>query len=91
VYDAPSVPVALENTINHAQSNTIRSLDVPELILINQPITDKPQLVKSDSGGRSSEQVIGRIFAWGCATLYFTARLPQIWKNVGFKFVQAHL
>lgn len=30
----------------------------------------------------SSEQVIGRIFAWLCTTLYLTSRLPQIWKNV---------
>lgn len=28
------------------------------------------------------EQVIGRIFAWLCTTLYLTSRLPQIWKNV---------
>ena len=31
----------------------------------------------------SSEQVLGRIFAWLCTTLYLTSRLPQIWKNVG--------
>ena len=30
----------------------------------------------------STEQVLGRIFAWLCTTLYFTSRLPQIWKNV---------
>lgn len=30
----------------------------------------------------SSQQVIGRIFAWLCTTLYLTSRLPQIWKNV---------
>jgi hypothetical protein len=30
----------------------------------------------------SSEQVLGRIFAWLCTTLYLTSRLPQIWKNV---------
>ena len=30
----------------------------------------------------SSEQVVGRIFAWLCTTLYLTSRLPQIWKNV---------
>lgn len=29
-----------------------------------------------------SERVIGRFFAWLCTTLYFTSRLPQIWKNV---------
>jgi hypothetical protein len=30
----------------------------------------------------SNEQVLGRIFAWLCTTLYLTSRLPQIWKNV---------
>ena len=30
----------------------------------------------------SNEQIIGRIFAWLCTTLYLTSRLPQIWKNV---------
>ena len=29
-----------------------------------------------------SEQILGRIFAWLCTTLYLTSRLPQIWKNV---------
>lgn len=28
------------------------------------------------------DRIIGRIFAWLCATLYLTSRLPQIWKNV---------
>jgi hypothetical protein len=30
----------------------------------------------------SLEQVIGRMSAWTCTTLYLTSRLPQIWKNV---------
>ena len=30
----------------------------------------------------SIDRIIGRIFAWLCATLYLTSRLPQIWKNV---------
>ena len=30
----------------------------------------------------SNEQIVGRIFAWLCTTLYLTSRLPQIWKNV---------
>lgn len=29
-----------------------------------------------------TEQVIGRVSAWTCTTLYLTSRLPQIWKNV---------
>ncbi|KAG6917950.1 hypothetical protein DXG01_017134 [Tephrocybe rancida] len=36
-----------------------------------------------------SEQVIGRIFAWSCTTLYLTSRLPQIWKNVS-AFFRSH-
>lgn len=32
----------------------------------------------------SEQQIIGRIFAWLCTTLYLTSRLPQIWKNVRF-------
>lgn len=80
VYDVPSVPVAfLANRTTHAHGNIIRSLDIPQLTIVNQPTIDK-----LDYGERSSERMIGRIFAWLCATLYFTARLPQIWKNVGF-------
>ena len=30
----------------------------------------------------SNEQILGRVFAWLCTTLYLTSRLPQIWKNV---------
>lgn len=29
-----------------------------------------------------ADQVLGRMFAWLCTTLYLTSRLPQIWKNV---------
>lgn len=32
----------------------------------------------------SSQQILGRVFAWLCTTLYLTSRLPQIWKNVSF-------
>ncbi|KAF8911005.1 PQ loop repeat-domain-containing protein [Gymnopilus junonius] len=34
------------------------------------------------------EQVLGRIFAWLCTTLYLTSRLPQIWKNYTRKSVE---
>jgi len=83
VYDARPVPDPMGNTIDHARSINIRSLHVPELTYINQP-TNQPLLDNLDSGQQSSERVVGRIFAWACATLYFTSRLPQIWKNVGF-------
>lgn len=33
-------------------------------------------------GSPSLRQVIGRLSAWACTTLYLTSRLPQIWKNV---------
>ncbi|KAF8798096.1 hypothetical protein BYT27DRAFT_7124378 [Phlegmacium glaucopus] len=36
----------------------------------------------------SRQQVIGRIFAWLCTTLYLTSRLPQIWKNYVRKSVE---
>lgn len=39
-----------------------------------------------DHEGPSTEYVIGRISAWICTTLYLTSRLPQIWKNVGFRY-----
>lgn len=31
------------------------------------------------------KQLIGRISAWCCTTLYLTSRLPQIWKNVSWR------
>ena len=82
--DVPSVPTTLGNTIDQAPSINLRSLDIPELAFVNQP-ADRPL---QDSGQPSSERVVGRIFAWTCATLYFTSRLPQIWKNVGFRVNQ---
>lgn len=36
----------------------------------------------------SMERIFGRIFAWLCATLYLTSRLPQIWKNYTRKSVE---
>jgi len=36
----------------------------------------------------SNEQILGRIFAWLCTTLYLTSRLPQIWKNYARKSVE---
>ncbi|KJA27109.1 hypothetical protein HYPSUDRAFT_131638 [Hypholoma sublateritium FD-334 SS-4] len=36
----------------------------------------------------TSEQILGRIFAWLCTTLYLTSRLPQIWKNYARKSVE---
>jgi uncharacterized protein with PQ loop repeat len=35
-----------------------------------------------------TERILGRIFAWLCTTLYFTSRLPQIWKNYTRKSVE---
>jgi len=35
-----------------------------------------------------TEQVIGRVSAWTCTTLYLTSRLPQIWKNYARKSVE---
>ncbi|KAF9535260.1 PQ loop repeat-domain-containing protein [Crepidotus variabilis] len=37
----------------------------------DEPLPDEP----------SSQQILGRFFAWLCCILYLTSRLPQIWKN----------
>lgn len=34
------------------------------------------------------QQIIGRMSAWTCTTLYLTSRLPQIWKNFVRKSVE---
>ena len=82
-YRIPSVPVALENNGMYSPDNRARNLDDPELFFTNysastkdhhQDYPEAPQLL--------SKQVLGRIFAWLCTTLYLTSRLPQIWKNV---------
>jgi len=36
----------------------------------------------------SDAEILGRIFAWLCTTLYLTCRLPQIWKNYARKSVE---
>jgi hypothetical protein len=41
-----------------------------------EPPLDEPHT------GPSGRDILGRIFAWLCTTLYLTSRLPQIWKNV---------
>ncbi|CAA7271627.1 unnamed protein product [Cyclocybe aegerita] len=51
-----------------------RGEDVPN----HEPHPDDP----------SPEQVLGRLFAWLCTTLYLTSRLPQIWKNYVRKSVE---
>lgn len=35
--------------------------------------------------GSAMKQLIGRIAAWTCTTLYLTSRIPQIWKNVSLR------
>lgn len=87
VYDVPSLPVILEKTVNPVQSHAIRSLEGPGLIFIDRPTTYD----KLDSAELSSERMLGRFFAWACATLYLTSRLPQIWKNVGVNLVKVDL
>jgi len=36
----------------------------------------------------SDAEILGRVFAWLCTTLYLTCRLPQIWKNYVRKSVE---
>ena len=59
----------------------LRKLSVNELDAFDSvyPRDDTPNTFPSN------EQIIGRIFAWLCTTLYLTSRLPQIWKNVSHK------
>ena len=51
---------------------------------VNELDTFDPVYPRNDTRNESpsNEQIIGRIFAWLCTTLYLTSRLPQIWKNV---------
>ncbi|KAL4077108.1 PQ loop repeat-domain-containing protein [Scleroderma yunnanense] len=46
----------------------------------------EPHVYSQES--QTVDRIIGRIFAWLCATLYLTSRLPQIWKNFVRKSVE---
>jgi solute carrier family 66 (lysosomal lysine-arginine transporter), member 1 len=65
------------------------SLDIPVTSPDAIPFVFHAIYTKDLATGRHHEddnvlrqRIIGRIFAWLCATLYLTSRLPQIWKNV---------
>lgn len=75
-------PVALENTgIYQRDSKPVfynltvsGQSTIPTILGHDDPDSHEP----------STEQILGRFFAWLCTTLYITSRLPQIWKNVRF-------
>ncbi|KAF7363532.1 hypothetical protein MSAN_01009700 [Mycena sanguinolenta] len=69
---AAVTPLETRQEIHFARSN-------PEDVPHHDPIPSQPPI---------DERVLGRIFAWLCATLYLTSRLPQIWKNFVRKSVE---
>ena len=74
------IPIALSaHSSRDVTSDDFATLDIADLDL-DIFVQDYPSEDPHDDP--SSEQVIGRIFAWLCTTLYLTSRLPQIWKNV---------
>jgi len=84
-YVTPSnIPVAFTDDRMHVRES--RDGEFYEIhTVLPQSHTDNdnhPEHESHDPEEPSSEQVIGRIFAWLCTTLYLTSRLPQIWKNV---------
>jgi len=76
------VPVALDNARIYRRDTGTRNLDTVNLTFSGQ--SDTPGGPSHDDHEPSTEQVLGRFFAWLCTTLYITSRLPQIWKNVRY-------
>ncbi|KAJ7285725.1 PQ loop repeat-domain-containing protein [Mycena rebaudengoi] len=75
-----TVPVAVTHSAS-ATAHVVQYLDLDD----RPPHKPHHDPIPAD---RSSERVIGRIFAWLCTTLYLTSRLPQIWKNYVRKSVE---
>lgn len=83
-----AVPVAFTDTGVHARGITGEELaalyiEHPKLQSSSPP---REKLLGEPHEEPTPEQVLGRIFAWLCTTLYLTSRLPQIWKNVRFQY-----
>ncbi|KAF8965250.1 PQ loop repeat-domain-containing protein [Flammula alnicola] len=80
------IPIALNN---HDTLST-RDLDSDEYDLDFAALNSDMEygLPEEPHEDPSSEQILGRIFAWLCTTLYLTSRLPQIWKNYVRKSVE---
>ncbi len=76
------VPVASENARIYQRDSGTRNLDNVDLTFSGH--SDIPEGPSHDDHEPSPEQVLGRLFAWLCTTLYITSRLPQIWKNVRY-------
>lgn len=55
---------------------------------INVIFPDERESTQFHSTATSDAEILGRVFAWLCTTLYLTCRLPQIWKNVSFLIFQ---
>lgn len=52
----------------------------------NRSDDPEPESPHNDDEPVDFKQLVGRISAWCCTTLYLTSRLPQIWKNVSLHF-----
>jgi hypothetical protein len=78
------VPIALDN------SRSPRDISHKDSFAFNLELASSKSSIEYTNAEEdphedpTSEQVLGRIFAWLCTTLYLTSRLPQIWKNVSF-------
>lgn len=80
------VPIALDNS----RSLSSRDISHKDSFAFNLELASSKSSIEYTTTEEdphedpTSEQVLGRIFAWLCTTLYLTSRLPQIWKNVSF-------
>ncbi|PPR01480.1 hypothetical protein CVT26_015103 [Gymnopilus dilepis] len=84
-----AVPAALTNSIHSRDVNTedslVYNIESPKLHFSG---SKQEKLIEPQHEDPTPEQVLGRIFAWLCTTLYLTSRLPQIWKNYARKSVE---
>jgi hypothetical protein len=76
--------MAMSTTNNIGRVLVSGNLELLTPIYHSHPDLSNPVYTRDDTHNESpsNEQVLGRIFAWLCTTLYLTSRLPQIWKNV---------
>jgi len=85
-YFQNSVPVALSKPEIYIREPGAEEFEAMDLGLPGLDSEDDPEDEPSSGYPHreepSGQQVLGRIFAWLCTTLYLTSRLPQIWKNV---------
>ncbi len=81
VLGASTTNVTSTSPINHHHRDTQLQQHESE---INVIFPDERESTQFHLTTTSDAEILGRIFAWLCTTLYLTCRLPQIWKNVSF-------